>query len=197
MNAARRALAEEVLAAARAHDAAQADRSARFRNVEPETAELLGVLVRATRARRVLELGTSNGYSTIWLADAVEATGGELTSVEIDPVRTALARGHLDRAGLAADLVTGDAGDVLRASADGAWDLVFLDAERPAYAGYWPDLVRSLRPGGGFLAVDNVLSHAAEVAEVTALIEAEPAVTTVLVPIGAGVRLVVRAQAVM
>jgi len=192
VNAERRAIAGDVLAAARAHDAAQSDRLARFRNVEPETAELLGVLVRATRARRVLELGTSNGYSTIWLADAAEATGGALTSVEIDPARTALARANLARAGLTAELVTGDAAETLRTSGDGAWDVVFLDAERPAYAGYWPELLRVLRPGGGLLAIDNGLSHAAEVAEVTALIAAEPAVTTVLIPIGAGVRLVVR-----
>ena len=194
MNARRRAIADEVLAVARAHDAAQSDRLARFRNVEPETAELLGVLVRATRARRVLELGTSNGYSTIWLADAVEATAGALKSVEIDPARTAMARANLGRAGLAAELVTGDAAETLRTSADGAWDLVFLDAERPAYAGYWSELVRALRPDGGLLAIDNVLSHAAEVAEVTALIAAEPAVTTVLVPVGAGLRLVVRGE---
>ena len=193
MNADRRAIAADVLAAARAHDATQADRLARFRNVEAETAELLGVVVRAARARRVLELGTSNGYSTIWLADAVEATGGAVTSVEIDPARTAMARANLERAGLAAELVTGDAGETLRVSADGAWDLVFLDAERPAYAGYWPDLLRVLRPGGGLLAIDNVVSHAAEVADVTALIEAEPAVTSALVPVGAGIRLVVRA----
>ena len=192
MNAERRAIADDVLAAARAHDAAQSDRLARFRNVEPETAELLGVLVRATRARRVLELGTSNGYSTIWLADAAEATGGALTSVEIDPARTALARANLARAGLTAELVSGDAAETLRTSGDGAWDVVFLDAERPAYAGYWPELLRVLRPDGGLLAIDNVLSHAAEVAEVTALIAAEPAVTTVLIPIGAGVGLVVR-----
>jgi len=192
VNAERRAIADDVLAAARAHDAAQSDRLARFRNVEPETAELLGVLVRATRARRVLELGTSNGYSTIWLADAAEATGGALTSVEIDPARTALARANLARAGLTAELVTGDAAETLRTSGDGAWDVVFLDAERPAYAGYWPELLRVLRPDGGLLAIDNVLSHAADVAEVTALIAAEPAVTTVLIPIGAGVRLVVR-----
>jgi predicted O-methyltransferase YrrM len=195
VNAARRAIAADVLAAARAHDAAQADRQARFRNVEPETAELLGVLVRATGARRVLELGTSSGYSTLWLADAVEETGGEVTSVELDPGRTAMARATLERAGLAAELVTGDAAEALRASADGAWDLVFLDAERPAYAGYWPDLLRTLRPGGGLLAIDNVVSHAAEVEEIAALVEAEPAVTTTIVPIGAGVRLVVRGQA--
>ena len=191
-DAARRAIADSLYAAGREHDAARPDRLDRFRNVEPETAELLGVLVRARAAPRVLEIGTSNGYSTIWLADAAEATGGALTSVEIDPARTALARANLARAGLTAELVTGDAAETLRTSGDGAWDVVFLDAERPAYAGYWPELLRVLRPDGGLLAIDNVLSHAAEVAEVTALIAAEPAVTTVLIPIGAGVGLVVR-----
>ncbi|MGZ4412020.1 MAG: O-methyltransferase [Gaiellaceae bacterium] len=192
MHATRRAVADELLATARAHDAAQEDRLARFRNVEPETAELLGLLVRCTRARRILEIGTSNGYSTIWLADAAEAVGGSVTSVEIDPARTALARANLERAGLIAELRGEDAAKTLRDSTDGAWDLVFLDAERPTYAGYWPELLRSLRPAGGLLAIDNVLSHAAEVAEVTGLIEAEPSVVSALVPIGAGVRLVVR-----
>ena len=194
VNAARRAVAQEILAAARAHDERQPDRRARFRNVEPETAELLGVLIRATGARRILELGGSNGYSTIWLADAAEETGGSVTSVEIDPERTALARANLARATVRAELRTQDAGRALSDSPDGWWDFVFLDAERPAYAGYWPALLRSLRPAGGLVAIDNVLSHAAEVAAVGALIDAELSVSSALVPIGAGVRLVVRGE---
>jgi predicted O-methyltransferase YrrM len=192
MRAEREAIAAEVLAASREHDAAQSDRLRRFRNVERETAELLGVLIRATRAKRILELGTSIGYSTIWLADAAEETGGAVTSVEIDHERSTMAASNLGRVALAADLRTQDAGDALHESPDGAWDFVFLDAERPAYAGYWPDLLRALRPAGGLLAIDNVLSHADEVAAFTALIEAERAVTTALVPIGAGVRLAIR-----
>jgi predicted O-methyltransferase YrrM len=194
VNAARRAVAQEILAAARAHDERQPDRHARFRNVEPETAELLGVLIRATGARRILELGGSNGYSTIWLADAAEATGGSVTSVEIDAERTALARANLARATVRAELRTQDAGQALADSPDGWWDFVFLDAERPAYAGYWPELLRSLRPAGGLIAIDNVLSHAGEIAAVSALIDAERSVSSALVPIGAGVRLVVRGE---
>ena len=194
VNAARRAVAQEILAAARAHDERQPDRHARFRNVEPETAELLGVLIRATGARRILELGGSNGYSTIWLADAAEATGGSVTSVEIDAERTALARANLARATVRAELRTQDAGQALADSPDGWWDFVFLDAERPAYAGYWPDLLRSLRPAGGLIAIDNVRSHAGEMASVSALIDAERSVSSALVPIGAGVRLVVRGE---
>jgi predicted O-methyltransferase YrrM len=185
-------IAEEILASSRTHDAAEPDRRARFRNVEPETAALLGVLVRCVRARAILELGTSNGYSTIWLADAADATGGIVTSIELDPTRTAMARENLARVGLTAELRTEDAAVTLRGSRDDSWDFIFLDAERPAYADYWSDLLRVLRPGGGLLAIDNVLSHASEVAKVATLIEAERSVETTIVPIGAGLRLVVR-----
>ena len=191
MDAARRELAAEIHAAATEHDAAQADRLDRYRILEPETAELLAVLVKATGARRLLELGTSIGYSTIWLADAAEAVGGTLVSVELDPERSATARANLERAELTAELRVGDAGEALRDSGDESWDLIFLDAERPAYAGYWPDVVRTLKPGG-LVAVDNVISHADQVEEVLALMAAEPGVTTTQVPIGAGLQLAVK-----
>ena len=172
------------------HDAAEPDRLRRFRNVEPETAVLIAFLIRCMHALTVLEIGTSNGYSTIWLSDAAETVGGTVTSVDIDPERTGTARENLRRAGLRADLPTEDAADTLRRSGDGQWEFIFLDAERPAYAGYWPELLRTLRPQKGVLAIDNVLSHPDEVADITALVEAEPTVETVLVPIGAGLRLV-------
>ena len=193
MNARRRALADQLYAESRAHDEAQADRLARWRNVEPETAELLGVLVRATGARRILEIGTSNGYSTLWLGDAAEAVGGRVLSLEVLPERTALAAGHVEAAGLEAvvQLRTQDAGEALASFDDASWDFVFLDAERPAYVDYWPDLARVLA-APGLLAVDNVISHAAEVAEFRALVEADARVTSSLVPIGAGVLLVTR-----
>jgi predicted O-methyltransferase YrrM len=194
LNAARRALADELYASGRVHDAAQADRPARWRNVEPETAELLGVLVRAMGARRVLEIGTSNGYSTLWLADAAEAVGGRVVSLDIDPARSALAADHLGRAGLGdvVELLTEDAGAALATFGDAAWDLVFLDAERPAYAGYWPDLVRVLAHPG-VLVVDNAISHAEQVADLQALVEADERVVASLVPIGAGALVVARA----
>jgi predicted O-methyltransferase YrrM len=188
----RRAIVDELFAASRAHDARQTEHAARYRNVEPDTAELLALLIVATGARRILELGTSNGYSTIWLADAAHAGGGHLTSVEIDPRRTGLARANLARAGLGAELRAEDAADTLAASPDGAWDFVFLDADRSAYAAWWPDLARVLRPRGGLLAIDNVRSHPHEVAAVGALIDADEGVSSKLVPIGAGLRLVVR-----
>jgi predicted O-methyltransferase YrrM len=190
---ARRRIADELYTVSQEHDRAHADRLQRFRNVEPPTAELLGVLIRATGARRVLELGTSNGYSTMWLADAVQATGGRVVSVELDPARTELARANLSGTGLGelVELRSEDAADALARSEDGEWEFVFLDAERPVYPGYLEDLVRTLAPGG-VLAVDNVISHEHELVEFTALIEAEPALTQVVVPVGAGLRLAVR-----
>jgi predicted O-methyltransferase YrrM len=79
----------------------------------------------------------------------------------------------------------------LRESPDRGWDMIFLDAERPAYAGYWPELVRVLRPGG-LLAVDNVLSHAEQVADFRALVRSDERVSEATVPTGAGLLLVVR-----
>jgi predicted O-methyltransferase YrrM len=192
MNEPRRRFADELYARSKEHDESCSDRLERFRNVEPPTAELLGVLIRATGARRILELGTSNGYSTIWLADAAQDTGGTVVSVDVDAGRTALARKNLRAAGLEdrAELRTEDAARTLVRSADSEWEFVFLDAERPAYSGYLRDLVRALAPGG-LLAVDNVRSHERELIEFTSRIEAEPALTQTVVPVGAGLRLAV------
>ncbi len=179
----------------REHDEAQADRLDRWRNLEPDTARLLALLVRALAPRRALELGTSNGYSTIWLADAVRTVGGALVSVEIDAARAERARETVRAAGLAevVDVRVDDAAAVLRESADGEWSFVFLDAERPAYASYWPDLVRVLSPHG-VLAVDNVISHADELTEFRALVSSDERVSEALVPTGAGALLVVRGE---
>jgi predicted O-methyltransferase YrrM len=175
------------------HDKGKADRLERLRNLEPDSARVLALLVRATAARRVLELGTSNGYATIWLADAVRDVGGRLLSVDVDAARSAVAAQNLDRGGVRepVELRVEDAAMALRRSPESAWDMIFLDAERSAYAGYWPDLIRVLRPGG-LLAVDNVLSHAEEVRELRALVNTEERVSEAVVPTGAGLLLVVR-----
>ena len=192
MNADRRAVAAAVFAAGRADDAQQANRLDRLRNLEPETAELLGVLVRATAARRVLEIGTSNGYSTLWLADAVEVTGGRVQTLDLDPRRTEQARANLERAELAGlvDLHTAGAAQALTEYADDAWDLIFLDAERPEYTGYWANLRRVLAPGAT-LAIDNAITHPGELAALRRMLDADPHLQSALVPIGAGLILAV------
>jgi predicted O-methyltransferase YrrM len=174
------------------HDRAKSDRLQRLRNLEPDTAAVLAILVRATAACDLLELGASNGYSTLWLADAARSVEGRLVSVEVDPARTALAAENLRAGGLSelVELRVQDAAETLRSSRAGAWDMIFLDAERPAYASYWPELVRVLRPGG-LLAVDNVISHADELRDFRALAAADERVSEALVPTGAGLLLIV------
>ena len=193
MDATRRRFVDDLYLRSREHDAALSDRVERFRNVEPPTAELLAVLIRAAGARRILELGTSNGYSTIWLADAAESTGGGVVTVDVDPVRTELASENLRVAGVEAlvELRVEDAAETISRSEDGEWEFIFLDAGRPAYPRYLRDLVRTLAPRG-LLAIDNVESHAHELVDFTSLIEAEPALTQTVVPVGAGLRLAVR-----
>jgi predicted O-methyltransferase YrrM len=194
MDATRQTFLDELYAHGRAHDEQREDRLQRLRNVEPETAELLGVLVRALGATRVLEIGTSNGYSTIWLGDAAESVGGTVLSLEIEAERTAQAADNLTEAGVAefVELRTQDAAEALRSFADDAFDLIFLDAERPEYTSYWPDLIRALRPNG-LLVVDNTLSHAKELVDFSELVYGDPSVTSTLVTVGAGVLLVVKA----
>ncbi len=179
----------------RGYDASTPDRRERLRNVEPESARLLGVLIRALQPRDLLELGTSNGYSTIWLADAAKAVGARFASVEVDPGRAAQAEQNLQQAGLRdhVELRLQDALQTLANAPDSSWDLIFLDAERPAYTSYWPNLLRTLRQGG-LLVVDNAISHEHELTEFRELVEREDRVMDSLVPIGAGMLLVVKHQ---
>jgi predicted O-methyltransferase YrrM len=176
-----------------AFDAARSDRRERRRNLEPDSARLLHLLVLATGAKSLLELGSSNGYSTIWLAAAVADNEGAMVSVDLDQGRLAEARANLAAAGLedTVELRHEDAAAALAGSPEVSFDLVFLDAERPEYPAYWADLVRIIRPGG-LLAVDNVISDADEVADLRTLITADRRVTEALVPTGAGVLLVTR-----
>jgi predicted O-methyltransferase YrrM len=125
--------------------------------------------------------------------DAAEVVGGAVISLEIEPERTAQARENLQQAGVDGfvELRTEDAGEALRAFADEAFDLIVLDAERPHYVSYWPDLVRTLRPRG-LLVVDNTLSHARELVDFSELVYSADGVTSTLVTVGAGVLLIVK-----
>jgi predicted O-methyltransferase YrrM len=168
-------------------DAVREDRPNRMLNITRDTGEFLSVLVRATAARRILEIGTSNGYSTLWLAEAATAISGFVTTVELAEYKVGLARENFKRSGLASviDLVHDDAGRLLERTEEAAYDLIFLDSERPEYPGWWPQIRRVLR-AGGLLVVDNATSHPEEMAPFVALVEADEAFTTALVPVVKG-----------
>lgn len=124
--------------------------------VVPQTGALLHVLALACGARRILEVGTAIGVSTLYLARALPEDG-QIVSFEIDPVRQAAARGYLERAGVfgRADLRLQDAREGLR-ELDGQFDLAFLDGVKAQYGEYFEGVLPRLR-NGGLLLVDNVL----------------------------------------
>ncbi|MCU7725576.1 class I SAM-dependent methyltransferase [Actinoplanes sp. KI2] len=185
-----RALLDDLYAEGQAFDATRPDRRDRRRNLEPDAAELLTMLLRVGGARDIVEIGTSNGYSTLWLAAAARDTGGTVTTVDVAPPAEALA--NAERAGLRAQITfeTGDGGAYLTGRPDHSVDLLFLDADRPEYPSWWPHPKRVLRPGG-VLAIDNVLSHPDEVRPFLALIAADPALTAATFAVGKGLHVAV------
>ncbi|GAA5585694.1 tRNA 5-hydroxyuridine methyltransferase [Acinetobacter calcoaceticus] len=174
------------------HDAQQADRLLRYRNIEAESAKLLSQFIRLQQAKSILEIGTSTGYSTLWLAEAAQATGGQVTTVEIDAKRSAEAKRHVAELELSeiVQFWVGDAVDYLK-EAQNTFDFILLDAERNAYENYWPDLKRLIKPKGGVLIIDNVISHAAEVKSFLGLIKSDQNFMSSILPVGAGLCMVV------
>ena len=180
---------ESVLEGLYAEDAAQRaaglPSSQRTRNVERETGLWLGLVVRATKARSILEIGSSNGVSTIWLAAAAQENGGQVTGTEILPERASEAIRNLADAGLenVARVVVGDARETV-ATLPGPFDLVFIDAEKDDYVDHFEAVIGRVRPGGLILA-DNVISH--DLSAYQAMLHGRDDAETVTVPINRGI----------
>ena len=154
----------------------------RYWSVPRADGELLHFLVKATRARSVLEVGTSHGYSAVWTGLALEETGGRLTTIEIDSARHDLARRHLSEAGLSerVTLIHGDAHAKVN-TLTGPFDFVFLDADKEGQVDYFHKLYpRKLTPGG-LLAVHNAIRQAAAMRDYLDLIRRHPDFDTVTV----------------
>ena len=154
----------------------------RLRAVTPDVGQFLRLLVKMTDARRILEVGTSGGYSTIWLASAARETGGRVTTLELDAAKVERARENLALAGVddVVTIVEGDAHETLGAL-DGPFDLAFLDADKEFYLDFLEPVAGLLRTGG-VLVADNVLSHAEDLASFRAAAESRADLECVLVP---------------
>ena len=175
------------------HDLAQTDRADKMLNITRDTGELLAVLVQTRGAQAVLEIGTSNGYSTLWLAEAVARHDGHVTTIERDEAKRVLAQANFEQAGLAGRItqLAGEAGALLPTLPSAGFPLIFLDSDRRQYRAWWPQLQRLLPPRG-LLVVDNAISHREELAEWMAEVAQDPRFVTSLVPVGKGEWLVVR-----
>lgn len=116
-------------------------------NITPDTGQFLSILIRSAKARRVLEIGTSNGYATLWIADALHCTGGKVITIEISERKAIMARCNFNATGLSPhiDSRISDVRDFLKDQTDEYFDLVFLDAGRPQYTSYWKDVDRVLK----------------------------------------------------
>ena len=133
-------------------------------HVPPNVGKLLLLLARVQGARRILEIGTLGGYSTIWLARALPV-GGRLVTLEADPMHADVARANIARAGLAqvVELRLGPALETLpqlAAEGGGPFDLIFIDADKPGYPDYWTWALKLARRGSLIIA-DNVVREGA------------------------------------
>ncbi len=167
----------------------------RLRAVRPEVGEFLMTLALTTRARAIVEIGTSAGYSSLWLAVAARANGGRVTTFEIDERKAVLARASFAEAGVenVVDLRREDAltrlGDLRERV-----DLVFLDSEKEDYERFLPLIVGVLRPRG-LLVADNLISHAESLAGFREQALGHPELTGLVVPIGRGELIAVKVGA--
>ena len=129
-----------------------------YTNIAPENGQFLSILIRSIQAQNVLEVGTSNGYSAIWLAAALKETmGGKLITLEFDPKRAEEAQTHLQEVRLDSivEIRVGNALDEIP-KCDATFDLVFLDAEKDEYRRYLELALPNIRPGGLIVADDTV-----------------------------------------
>lgn len=163
---------------------------------------LLKMLVRMIRPRRVLELGTFSGYSALCMAEALEP-GATLHTVEVDDELEDFIRANLAStpAGESITLHIGDAMETMRGWDDGAFDLIFIDADKRAYADYYEEALRLLRPGG-FIIADNTLwdGHVVEgcrhssqtegIIRFNDLVASDPRVEKAIVPLRDGLTLI-------
>lgn len=145
---------------------------------------LLRIFAESTGAKQVVELGTSIGYSGLWLCLGMEKTGGQLTTFEIDPDRAATARANFKRAEVEdrVNLILGDAHEKVSAVA-GPVDIVFLDADKEGYLDYLEKLLPKLRPGGLVIA-HNMSQRQADPRYVKA-ITSNPELETLFISTGA------------
>lgn len=171
------------------------DRDTLMLAVGPETGKLLNTLLRATGARNVLEIGGSMGYSTVWQAEAVEANGGKLTTLERVPSKVAILKERVAQAELGdtVRIIEGDATEIV-ARLEGPFDFVLVDAWKADYPAYFDAVFPKLR-SGGLIVADNILRPAPPDAGIEKYVHkarSHPQARSQLLPIGSGLELTVR-----
>jgi len=158
----------------------------RLRQIPPVTGKFLALLCASAPKGGVLEVGTSGGYSSLWLSLACKERGDHLTTFEVLEEKVNRAHDTFVAAQVSGEiqLIHGDARDVISGYTDIAF--CFLDAERDIYIDVYEKMRNNIVPGG-IIAVDNVISHADELADFVSFVENDSRVDAMVVPIGKGI----------
>ncbi len=185
-------LLRELYESGQQNDVHEQERSKKMLNLEPDTAQFISILIHSSQRKRLLEIGTSNGYSTIWLAWAARATGGHIISIDRDEQKLLQADVNLQRAHIRefVDLFHGDATEIVT-DFPGPFDFVFFDADRISAPKQLALLIPKLAPDV-FVLADNVLSHPDEIAGYLAAIKEVPGFEHMVVPVGKGLSVAYR-----
>lgn len=189
-----RRLLDELREHGRENDRTENERGRKMMNLDPDTARVVSLLLRSSRRQRLLEIGTSNGYSTIWLAWSMRQTGGRMTSVDRNPEKHRLAEKNLARAGLRelVELRSGDATQVVH-ELPGPFDAVFFDADRLSAPAQLAHLAPKLS-ADALLMADNALSHPDEISGYLDAVAALPGFDALILPIGKGLSVAYRSS---
>ena len=167
----------------------------RIKALHPDAAKLLSMLAISNKAKNMVEIGASAGYSTLWLAYAASITGGKVVTCEIDPARADQTRANLKKANMAdyVEVLVGDARELLRHREEPV-DLVFIDGEKDQYETYF-DVVYKRLGVGSIVVADNVISHEDELLDYVTYVQNHPNLESVTVPIGWGLEITVKIAA--
>jgi predicted O-methyltransferase YrrM len=187
---------EEIERFGRSHDLVQADRQHKMLNLERPTAELIHILLLSSARKRVLEIGTSNGFSAIVIGATLQSIEGAvpLTTIESDPLKATGARTNIQHAnlGFIVQVIQGSATEVVN-ELDGPFDCVFFDADRVSAPEQLRILLPKLEPNVLLLA-DNVLSHPKEMEAYVEAVAGLPGFVATTVPVGKGLHIAYRGE---
>ena len=160
--------------------------------LNPDAAKLLYIIATGKKARHIVEVGTGVGYSTLWLAAAAKAVGGQVLTCEIDPAKAAQAQANFEQAGVSdvIEVLIGDARETLRERTNPV-DIQFIDATFGHYETYLDVVYKQLAVGSMVLA-DNVVEDAYDLDDYITYVQNHPSLDSQTLRIGDGLEITVR-----
>lgn len=156
-------------------------------NISPQTGEYLFDLVLSRKPARILELGTSTGYSTLWLGAAAQSYAGTIDTADYYDRKVEIAKKFIQKAGLE-NIITIHhirIATFLKSRKDEEYDFIFLDADKNNYHNYLPELLRVMKPKS-ILVVDNAISHGDRMKSFFDMCDTSKHISVELVPVGSG-----------